>query len=207
MFEAIFMCTQERMVLTKERASGMYRLSSYFMALTLGDLPMELVLPTIFYTMTYIMAGLKHTAGAFFSGLFVLLYSVMCSHGLGLAIGAAVMDEVSAVTLGTVIMLIFLLSSGYFVQHVPIFISWIRYISISSHTLSLLLGSQYETEETYHCSRNTTCLVRDFSSIKAVRIGGTGTIVPTSLFAMAGTIMFYWLIAYLFLMRVGVKGQ
>ncbi|XP_042061846.1 ABC transporter G family member 9-like [Salvia splendens] len=206
MFEAIFMCTQERMVLLKERASGMYRLSSYFMALTLGDLPMELVLPTIFYTMTYFMAGLKHTAGAFFSGLFVLLYSVMCSQGLGLAIGAAVMDEVSAVTLGTVIMLIFLLSSGYFVKHIPIFISWIMYISITSHTLNLLLGSQYETKETYRCSGNAICLVRDFLSIKVVRIGGTGTIVPTSLVAMAGMVMFYWLIAYLFRMRVGVKG-
>ncbi|XP_047943227.1 ABC transporter G family member 9-like [Salvia hispanica] len=203
MFQTVFAITQERMMLTKERASGMYRLSSYFMALNL-NLPMDLVLPTIFYAMTYTMAGLKHTAGAFFSGLFVLLYSVLCTQGLSLAIGAALMDGKSGVTLGAIIVITFLLSSGFFVQHVPIFISWIRYISISSHTLNLLLWSQYETEETFHCTANHTCLVRDFPSIRAAWIGGTVSAVSASFVAMTGMLVFYRLIAYLFLMRLSV---
>ncbi|KAK6132719.1 hypothetical protein DH2020_033524 [Rehmannia glutinosa] len=45
--------------------------------------------------------GLKPTPGSFFAGLFVLLYSVLCSQGLGLAIGAAVMDQKSATVLGS----------------------------------------------------------------------------------------------------------
>ncbi|XP_042058561.1 ABC transporter G family member 9-like [Salvia splendens] len=202
LFQAIFTFPQERMMLTKERASGMYRLSSYFMALTLGDLPMELVLPTVFYAITYWMAGLKHTAWAFFSGLFVLLYSVLCSQGLGLAIGAAVMDQKSATILGSVIMLTFLLASGYYVQHVPVFISWIKYISISQYTFKLLLGSQYENDQTYHCGPNQTCLVRDFPAIKAVGIGGNGSVA--SVVAMAVMLLLYRLIAYVALMRVGV---
>ncbi|KAL1563685.1 ABC transporter G member 9 [Salvia divinorum] len=202
LFQAIFTFPQERMMLTKERASGMYRLSSYFMALTLGDLPMELVLPTVFYAITYWMAGLKHTAGAFFSGLLVLLYSVLCSQGLGLAIGAAVMDQKSATILGSVIMLTFLLASGYYVQHVPIFISWIKYISISQYTFKLLLGSQYDNDQTYRCGANQTCLVKDFPAIKAVGIGGTGSVV--SVVAMAVMLLLYRLIAYVALMRVGV---
>lgn len=178
----------------------MYRLSSYFMALTLGDLPMELVLPTAFYTITYWMAGLKHTALAFFSGLFVLLYSVLCSQGLGLAIGAAVMDQKSATILGSVIMLTFLLASGYYVQHVPKFIAWIKYISISQYTLKLLLETQYEYDQTYQCGKNQTCLVRDFPSVMAVGIGGT----VVSVVAMAVMLVLYRLIAYVALMRVGV---
>ncbi|XP_042063355.1 ABC transporter G family member 9-like [Salvia splendens] len=202
LFQAIFTFPQERMMLTKERASGMYHLSSYFMALTLGDLPMELVLPTVFYAITYWMAGLKHTAGAFFSGLFVLLYSVLCSQGLGLAIGAAVMDQKSATILGSVIMLTFLLASGYYVQHVPVFISWIKYISISQYTFKLLLGSQYEDDQTYRCGPNQACLVRDFPAIKAVGIGGTGNVA--SVVAMAVMLLLYRIIAYVALMRVGV---
>nr|QVT92289.1 ABC transporter [Salvia miltiorrhiza] len=202
LFQAIFTFPQERMMLSKERASGMYRLSSYFMALTLGDLPMELVLPTVFYAITYWMAGLKHTAGAFFSGLFVLLYSVLCSQGLGLAIGAAVMDQKSATTLGSVIMLTFLLASGYYVQHVPAFIAWIKYISISQYTFKLLLSSQYESDQIYRCGTNQTCFVRDFPSIKTVGIGGRGSIV--AVLAMAVMLVLYRLIAYVALMRVGV---
>lgn len=202
LFQAIFTFPQERMMLSKERASGMYRLSSYFMALTLGDLPMELVLPTVFYAITYWMAGLKHTAGAFFAGLFVLLYSVLCSQGLGLAIGAAVMDQKSATILGSVIMLTFLLASGYYVQHVPVFIAWIKYISISQYTFKLLLWSQYDNDQTYRCGTNQTCFVRDFPSVKVIGIGGRGSVV--AVVAMAVMLVLYRLIAYLALMRVGV---
>ncbi|KAL8046521.1 hypothetical protein ABFS82_08G183600 [Erythranthe guttata] len=201
LFQAIFTFPQERLMLAKERSSGMYRLSSYFMALTLGDLPMELVLPTVFFTITYWMAGLKPAAGPFFSGLFVLLYSVLCAQGLGLAIGAAVMDMKAATVLGSVIMLTFLLASGYYVQHVPVFIGWIKYLSISQYAFKLLLGTQYSVGETYPCGGGgRRCLVEDFPAVKAVGLDGQ----VVSAVALALMIVGYRLIAYVALMRIGV---
>ncbi|KAL8505936.1 hypothetical protein ACS0TY_016967 [Phlomoides rotata] len=201
-FQAIFIFPQERMMLEKERSSGMYRLSSYFMALTLGNLPMELVLPTVFFTITYWMAGLKATAEAFLSGLFALLYCVLSSQGLGFAIGAAIMDERSAITLGTVVMLTFLLAGGFYVQHVPKAISWIKYLSITQYTYKLFLVSQYDRGETYPCETNATCLVEEFPSIKNVGLDGVGL----SVFAMAIMIVGYRIVAYIALMRIGVTG-
>ncbi|KAK4480748.1 hypothetical protein RD792_013831 [Penstemon davidsonii] len=205
LFNAIFTFPQERVMLAKERSSGMYRLSSYFMALTLGDLPMELVLPTVFFIISYWMAGLKPTPGAFFSGLFVLLYSVLCSQGLGLAIGAVVMDMKSATTLGSVIMLTFLLACGFYVQHVPAFISWIKYVSIIQYSYKLSLLSQYKAGETYACgdinNRSNSCVVEDTPLIKAVGgLDGLGI----SVIAMAIMLVGYRLIAYIALMRIGV---
>ncbi|KAL0406831.1 UNVERIFIED_CONTAM: ABC transporter G family member 9 [Sesamum latifolium] len=199
LFQAIFTFPQERMMLAKERSSGMYRLSSYFMALTLGDLPMELVLPTVFFVITYWMAGLKPDPRCFFAGLFTLLYSVLCSQGLGLAIGAAVMNQKSATILGSVIMLTFLLASGYYVQHVPAFISWIKYISISQYTFKLLLGSQFKPGETYPCGNGKACLVEDFPMIKPVGLGGRAVAVIALAVMMVG----YRLVAYVALMRIG----
>ncbi|KZV27221.1 ABC transporter G family member 9 [Dorcoceras hygrometricum] len=200
LFQAIFTFPQERMMLAKERASGMYHLSSYFMALTSGDLPMELVLPTVFVLITYWMAGLKPTPQCFFSCLFALLYSVLCSQGLGLAIGAIVMRQRSAIVLGSVIMLTFLLASGYYVQNVPKFISWIKYISISHYTFKLLLGSQYKPGETYPCGSGKTCLVEDSPSVKPVGLDGQAA----SLMALAVMLVGYRVIAYVALMRIGV---
>ncbi|XP_016502937.2 ABC transporter G family member 9-like [Nicotiana tabacum] len=200
MFQAIFTFPQERMMLEKERSSGMYRLSAYFMARTVGDLPMELVLPTIFVVITYFMAGLKLSAGHFFSTLFALLYNVLVSQGLGLAIGAMVMDQKSATILGSVIMLSFTLAGGYFVQHVPSFIAWIKYVSISQYAYKLLLGSQYSPGETYACGINTTCLVEDFPSIKTIGLGGKGI----SVLALAIMLLGYRFLAYVALMRIGV---
>ncbi|KAK3037904.1 hypothetical protein RJ639_031795 [Escallonia herrerae] len=200
LFQAIFTFPQERAMLEKERSSGMYRLSSYFLARTIGDLPMELVLPTGFVTITYWMAGLKPSPGSFFLTLFVLLLSVLVSQGLGLALGAVVMDQQSATTLGSVIMLLFLLAGGYYVQHVPAFISWIKYFSISQYTYKLMLRAQYKPGDTYPCGSNRSCLVEDFPSIKNVGLNGEAT----SFVALALMLVGYRLIAYVALMRIGV---
>ncbi|KAG6637368.1 ABC transporter G family member 9 isoform X1 [Carya illinoinensis] len=201
LFQAIFTFPQERLMLEKERSSGMYRLSSFFMAMTVADLPMELVLPTIFVTITYWMAGLKPSAGHFLLTLFVQLYSVLVSQGLGLALGASLMDQKSAATLGSVVMLSFMLAGGFYVQHVPPFIAWIKYLSISYYTYKLLLGCQYSLSDTYPCDAAAGyCLVGEYPPIKQVGLN------KQALAFVALTIMLvvYRLIAYVALMRIGV---
>ncbi|XP_059274633.1 ABC transporter G family member 9-like [Lycium ferocissimum] len=200
MFQAIFTFPQERMMLEKERSSGMYRLSAYFMARTVGDLPMELVLPTVFTIVTYWMAGLKPSTWNFFSTLLALLYNVLVSQGLGLAIGAIIKDLKSATALGSVIMLSMTLVGGYFVQHVPSFIAWIKYVSITLYAYKLLLGSQFTPGETYLCGKSATCLVEDFPSIKTIGIGGKGI----SIVALAIMLLGYRFLAYVALTRIGV---
>ncbi|GFP96729.1 ABC transporter g family member 9 [Phtheirospermum japonicum] len=199
-FEAIFTFPQERTMLEKERSSGTYRLSSFFMALTLGDLPMVLVLPTIYYTITYWMGGLKPTPGPFISGLLVTLLGVLCSQGLGLAIGAVVMDAKSANAMGSVIVLIFQLASSFYVQKMPAFIGWIKYVSIIQYTFKLFLGTQYGPGEMYPCAGDRSCLVEEFPSVKAVGLDGRGVSVVALAFMLVG----YRLLAYLALTRIGV---
>lgn len=169
------------------------------MARTFSDLPMELIFSTTFFSITYWMAGLKPAPGNFFSGLIINLLNVLVSQGLGLALGAAIMDQEPAITIGIVIVMFFLLSSGYFVQHVPKYISWIKYLSITQDTYKLLLGSQYKPGEAYPCGANGMCLVKDFPSIKSMGLNGQ----TISLVALAIMLVVYRLIAYLALMRIG----
>ncbi|KAJ9153615.1 hypothetical protein P3X46_027040 [Hevea brasiliensis] len=201
LFQAIFTFPQERRMLAKERSSGMYRLSSYFMSRMISDLPMELVLPTIFVTITYWMTGLKRTAQNFLQTLSVLLFNVLAAQGLGLALGAVVMNQKSAAVLGSVIMLSFLLAGGYYVQHVPPFMGWIKYISISQHAFKLLLGSQYNSSDKYPCGNSGDfCLVGDYPLIKIVGLDRQ----VLSAIALGIMLVGYRVIAYLALMRVGV---
>ncbi|KAK7822088.1 abc transporter g family member 9 [Quercus suber] len=201
LFQAIFTFPQERRMLEKERSSGMYRLSSYFMSTVVADLPMELILPTVFVVITYWMAGLKASFVNFVQTLVVLLLSVLVSQGLGLAIGATIMDQKSATILGSVIMLTFLLAGGFYVQHVPSFIAWIKYISISNYTYKLLIGSQYKPSETYPCnSKGGFCLVGEFPAIKQVGLNGKAIAVVALVIMLVG----YRLMAYVALMRIGV---
>ncbi|CAA7025262.1 unnamed protein product [Microthlaspi erraticum] len=198
LFQQIFTFPQERAMLEKERSSGMYRLSPYFMSRVVGDLPMELILPTFFLIITYWMAGLNPNPFNFFLTLLVLLVHVLVSGGLGLALGALVMDQKSATTLGSVIMLSFLLSGGYYVRNVPVFIAWIKYVSIGYYTYKLLILGQYTESEWYPCG-DKKCYVGDYEGIK--NIGFHSGLVSS--LALAAMLVVYRVIAYIALMRIG----
>ncbi|KAI3848079.1 hypothetical protein MKX03_035748 [Papaver bracteatum] len=190
----------ERMMLTKERSSSMYRLSSYFVAKTVTDLPMELVLPTVFVIITYWMGGLKPTAAHFFKTLFVIMYGALVSQGVGLALGAVVMNIKASITFGSVIVETFFLASGYYVQNVPKFISWCKYISPSYFTYKLLLASQFKADDLYQCGpNNATCKIGSYPAIEKIGLGN----VATSIAALTVMLVGYRVIAYLALMRIG----
>ncbi|XP_010553412.1 PREDICTED: ABC transporter G family member 27 isoform X2 [Tarenaya hassleriana] len=143
-FTAIFTFPQERAMLTKERESNMYRLSAYFLARTTSDLPLDLILPVLFLVVVYFMAGLRPKSESFFLSVLTVFLCIVAAQGLGLAIGATLMDLKKATTLASVTVMTFMLAGGYFVKKVPIFIAWIRYMSFNYHTYKLLLKVQYQ---------------------------------------------------------------
>ncbi|RDX77220.1 ABC transporter G family member 22 [Mucuna pruriens] len=143
-FTAIFTFPQERAMLSKERAADMYRLSAYFLARTTSDLPLDLILPVLFLLVVYFMAGLRLSVAPFFLTILTVFLCIVAAQGLGLAIGATLMDLKRATTLASVTVMTFMLAGGFFVQRVPVFFSWIRFMSFNYHTYKLLLKVQYE---------------------------------------------------------------
>lgn len=45
--------------MAKERPSGMYRLSAYYLARTAADLPIEILYPTLYVVVVYLFGGLR----------------------------------------------------------------------------------------------------------------------------------------------------
>ncbi|KAG6520647.1 ABC transporter G family member 14-like [Zingiber officinale] len=168
LYNAVFTFPQEQPMLQKEQASGMYRLSSYFMSRTVGDLPMELALPTAFTFIIYWMGGLKPDPVTFLLSLLIVLFSVLVAQSLGLAVGAILMDVKQATTLASVTTLVFLMAGGYYVQHIPTFIVWLKYLSYSFYCYKLLLGVQFTDHDAYECSKGMMCPVIEYPAIKSV---------------------------------------
>nr|CAB3497031.1 unnamed protein product [Digitaria exilis] len=183
-FTAIFTFPQERAMLNKERAVDMYKLSAYFLARTTSDLPLDLFLPVIFMVIVYFMAGLKATATHFFLSMLTVFLSIIAAQGLGLAIGATLLDIKKATTLASVTVMTFMLAGGFFVKRVPPFISWLRYLSFNYHTYRLLLKVQYHP-------------VPDILTTTAHMDSGA-----TEVAALVAMIIGYRVLAYLSLRRV-----
>ncbi|WOG99980.1 hypothetical protein DCAR_0519336 [Daucus carota subsp. sativus] len=182
-FTAIFTFPQERAMLNKERAADMYRLSAYFVARTTSDLPLDLLLPLLFLSIVYFMAGLKHSVKAFFLTMLIVFLCIVAAQGLGLAIGAALMDLKKATTLASVTVMTFMLAGGYFVKNVPVFISWLRHISFNYHTYKLLLKVHYED------------VIQQMDGMKI----DSGL---TNICALVAMVFGYRLLAYLYLRRM-----
>ncbi|MQL86844.1 hypothetical protein Taro_019376 [Colocasia esculenta] len=187
-FTAIFTFPQERAMLNKERAVDMYRLSAYFMARTTSDLPLDLFLPIIFIIVVYFMAGLRLSPACFFLSMLTVFLSIVAAQGLGLVIGATLMDIKKATTLASVTVMTFMLAGGFFVKRVPVFISWIRYASFNYHTYRLLLKVQYDHIPPFLNVANMDNGVKEVCSMIAMIFG-------------------YRLLAYLSLRRMKLPGS
>ncbi|KAJ4954216.1 hypothetical protein NE237_031048 [Protea cynaroides] len=199
-FTAIFTFPQERAMLDKERAVDMYKLSAYFVARSTSDIPLDLILPVLFLVIMYFMVGLRASASAFSLSLLTIFLSIVAAQGLGLAIGAAFMDVKKATTLASVIVMTFMLSGGFFVQKVPIFMSWMRYISFNYHTYRLLIKIQYSCPD--EGPGLGSCNSRK-SFIKVLRLdGGEREVV-----ALLAMIFGYRLLAYFFLRGMKLRAS
>ena len=128
-FSAIFSFPMERTIIFKERASGSYHLSAYFLSKTLSEMPTRLVLPTVFWTIAYWMAGINPRFEVFLGTLGCTLLAVLAGESYGLLCGALVMDFEQAMTIMIVISLTAMAAGGFYIKNIPAFIQWIKYVS------------------------------------------------------------------------------
>lgn len=132
MFSAIFsFMPAEGPVLHKERSSGAYRLSAFFVAKTTVETPVELLYPALFSLVAYWMAGLRSSAGAFALHLFILALVVLTAQSIGLFVSASVRNVKLAQVLGSLTVLLALLAGGYYVNNntLPGWIAWVKTFS------------------------------------------------------------------------------
>ncbi|KAG2431027.1 hypothetical protein HYH02_013459 [Chlamydomonas schloesseri] len=151
LFAALFTFPAEFQMLVKERQSGMYRLSAFYVARTLSDLPMDCLLPSLFTWIVYFMGGLRLNAGAFFANWASVLLIVLTSQSVGLLIGATVMNPMNGQTVATIFMLSTMLVGGYYVRGIPVWISWLKYVSFIYWGWNLLLKIEF-SNRAFPCS-------------------------------------------------------
>jgi hypothetical protein len=106
-------------VVEKERLSGAYRLSAYYIAKMLGEAPLVMVLPSVYLTVAYPLLG--GSVKSFIGILFVQILSSLAAQSAGLFFGAA-LDLNASVTVSAIFTLGAQLLGGYLANNVSIFI-------------------------------------------------------------------------------------
>ncbi|KAH7545421.1 hypothetical protein FEM48_Zijuj01G0092100 [Ziziphus jujuba var. spinosa] len=156
-FGAVYVFPFEKVYLVKERKADMYRLSVYYVCSTLCDMIAHVFYPTFFMIILYFMAGFKRTIPCFFLTLFAILLVAVTSQGAGELFGAAVLSIKRAGMVASLVLMLFLLTGGYYVQHIPKFMQWLKYLSFMYYSFRLLLKVQYSGDQLYECESRGGC--------------------------------------------------
>ncbi|OAY55292.1 ABC transporter G family member 26 isoform X2 [Manihot esculenta] len=156
-FGAVYVFPFEKIYLVKERKADMYRLSVYYVCSTLCDMMAHVFYPSFFMIIVYFMAGFKRTIPCFFLTLFTILLIAITSQGAGELFGAASLSIKRAGMFASLILMLFLLTGGYYVQHIPKFMQWLKYLSFMYYGFRLLLKVQYDGDELYECGSKGGC--------------------------------------------------
>ncbi|OMO83785.1 hypothetical protein CCACVL1_11194 [Corchorus capsularis] len=173
LFGAVYVFPFEKVYLVKERKADMYRLSVYYVCSTLSDMIAHVFYPTFFMLIVYFMAGFKRTVPCFFLTMFTILLTAIISQGAGELFGAAILSIKRAGMIASLVLMLFLLTGGYYVQHIPKFMQWMKYLSFMYYGFRLLLKVQYSGDQLYECKSKGGCRVLQSSpSFDTVNLDG-----------------------------------
>ncbi|XP_046739749.1 ATP-binding cassette subfamily G member 4 [Diprion similis] len=120
----------EMPVLLKENFNRWYSLKSYYLAITVSDIPFQAIFCIIYVSIVYFLTSQPAEVMRFSMFLGACLLISFVAQSVGLVVGAA-MNVQNGVFLAPVMSVPFLLFSGFFVSFdaIPIYLRWITYLS------------------------------------------------------------------------------
>ncbi|KAJ1974653.1 hypothetical protein H4R33_006778 [Dimargaris cristalligena] len=149
--------TLQANIMTRERSGGAYRVSSFYLAKFLTELPFILAFDAVYVTAIYFLAHLQYDAAKFFIFLGVCLLHVVVAVSLGMALSSFFRNLRATQTFAPLLIIIFLIFGGNLVNNddVTPVLSWIRYISLITYTYHALSHNEFNGL-TFSCGNSLT---------------------------------------------------
>jgi ABC-type transport system involved in multi-copper enzyme maturation permease subunit len=194
----------ERDVIEKERASGSFRLSAYFVAKSLAEAPIKLVLPTLCILIAYWMARINNNFGIFLGILVFVLLSITVADSLGLFLGAAMKNIEHAMMASTITFITSMLLGGFFIKHLPHWLGvWAKWLSFFKYAYTACLRLQFKGGQIYRCvdgsyvDRCRNDINGTFTGADALRYFDAGIDIGYNFLVLFGMFLGFRIAAYL----------
>ena len=135
----------EKKIVDRERTSGAYAVLPYYLAKWLAEFPFAALGPMVFACVSYWIVGFVPEADNFlvFCGVIVMINMTAVSWGM--LISSSVNSVEQATGFGPLVIIVFLLFGGFYVNtdNIPVWISWINEISFFKWGFQAMAINEY----------------------------------------------------------------
>eukprot|EP00475_Leptophrys_vorax_P023598 TRINITY_DN3229_c0_g1_i3.p1 TRINITY_DN3229_c0_g1~~TRINITY_DN3229_c0_g1_i3.p1 ORF type:complete len:687 (+),score=141.68 TRINITY_DN3229_c0_g1_i3:16-2076(+) len=143
----------ERVIFARENGGGFYGSTAYYLSKNIAELPISFFITISYGSIMYWMTGLQSDAGKFFIFLLTMVGTAFSAEGVGFFISTISPNVMIANLLTPIILITFLLLSGFYanISTIPKFFIWLEYISFMRYGYSAIMTNEF-TGLTLYCT-------------------------------------------------------
>eukprot|EP01080_Neovahlkampfia_damariscottae_P006471 gene6471-10477_t len=152
LFGAVSIFQKEKEVYLRERSSKTYRVTTYYLARTFAEIPLQTLWVTIFVCIAYWMVGLNPDPVRFLVFLLIINILSLTAQAFGTVIGTFVPSAQVGNVIAPVIITVFMIFGGFYINKESIgwWFIWLYYSSIFKYAFEALVINQF-TGMTFTC--------------------------------------------------------
>lgn len=150
----------ELALISREYRAGLYHIASWYFAKNASELPLQILLPVVFYLPVYFLIGIGHGAEVFFYQQVLLVLLNSTAVGFGYMVSCLSKRADITPVLGIAMLMPMLLLGGLLINtdDIPVYLVWIEYISPFKYGYEALMTVFWTRVDSIPCSGSAlTC--------------------------------------------------
>ncbi|XP_035720104.1 ATP-binding cassette sub-family G member 1-like [Vespa mandarinia] len=202
MMPAVLKFPLEMAILKKERFNNWYQLRTYYIALLIANVPLQILLSFIYCSISYFLSSQPLDWNRFLMFFGICTLTIHIADSFGLVIGT-MLNPVNGTFISVIIFSTFIIFAGFFIffNHMPQYLYYFSYLNYMRYALEGSIQSLYGfNRENLNCPDFTYCHFRIPQTI-LVELGMTNNKYWFDVIILIINFIFYRIIAYYTLKR------